>query len=1238
MDQIRDDIFGAQQFLADQAELHSKKLEGTLAPYDIQASIAAAGGLLTVPGLQANTVRLQAIAHLAVAHAGGRKTPNKQDAARWFKQVGQVFGHMEDAAEDVFVTRVYLDGVNYRVFEGLAEANGHHLQHILTALEHMPAHGSYARLRHGCRTLLQLSDLICERSGLPAYAVGQPYPLDALPVDDIPTTKTLAARVTFSESDLVDAGLDPEILGGFCLPSNRRAVGVGAHGDSNLERQPLVRFRDAIVVALPSCLGVAIRRAVIETCLRLGTDFALRQSILIAQTDELSLNPIIHSIDFPPTELPRNSQVVPSEPVEFQPGYWCQVILVTDDFVDFEKTGFARPGPSEKTNEDLMTAIDGAAAEIRARPGFKLGMTLIVLCGYGRGQALNFARPPYWMVAGLSSYDLDVLGWRHDCTVEDLMKFLLAEGTAEAMGFPTMAVNGLLARIAAAIENDGHVVPHGAMPDGSHAATILIPTNAHLPLRIEHHHRADKHVVSDYSGTTLVVRRKDGGKRSPGNVQSVYFSQQDARALRYRGVWRRGTRTWWLETAPVEERSPLYPIFEMQMVWMERLAPILAEMAPQLPDELTWKLVTPAWPRLRPSERDNPSIEELQAGIVTTVDRATATVVTEIGLPFYLGLSRPDNRSEVILLEAFAEGVLQLVAGVGIGAQELVRLAVRTDQARQLHAFAPQEFRDHVRADLPTNVVTISRFDDASQRLGLGWHGVPRPGGVVYGRDDCTAALNAITIHAEERLCEYLRQFERGALIRKVVTNHEAAAVDKINWERTSGAILDLSADPANTRSEIHEHILKANAVTYASRVILEASLCESPVDTGFEPADSDLSTMMALAMMIVNLGGYSDAIRFEGMKPELRISPAGEVQIDISFFDAIVTPVGQSFVDGAIDQNRRDYDDLLHAPESVDLEEASRGIDQKFVEAWKAEFGVSLGDFRNALEALENRLHETGKAWEMLPRPVLVQILSEHVDDSEEFVAAIEFLPRIGWKSIPESYTAQDRQPWRFRRRLAVSRRPLLRLDDTPTSLIMVAPGMIRDTFVIQLHNHHSGHYDLAAIRSSEMRAWREHIVAKNADEFEERVAERMRSLGWKAEKGVTFPRILGRKLPTDPGDIDVLAWHPDGRILLLECKDLQFAKTPSEIAKQLAKFRGKRDEKGKPDLLGKHLKRMDLAHEHAAEFQKYLKLNDIRIDGALVFANPVPMTFAADRIGHAVTLLKFADLGATFGEMGPQ
>ncbi|MFZ0930393.1 MAG: hypothetical protein WAN11_17435, partial [Syntrophobacteraceae bacterium] len=61
----------------------TSKLARVLVPYQRRKTIAIAAGLLTLPHLQANTVRLQMLAHLAAAHCAGDQEPKPDDLALW---------------------------------------------------------------------------------------------------------------------------------------------------------------------------------------------------------------------------------------------------------------------------------------------------------------------------------------------------------------------------------------------------------------------------------------------------------------------------------------------------------------------------------------------------------------------------------------------------------------------------------------------------------------------------------------------------------------------------------------------------------------------------------------------------------------------------------------------------------------------------------------------------------------------------------------------------------------------------------------------------------------------------------------------------------------------------------------------------------------------------------------------------------------------------------------------------
>jgi hypothetical protein len=107
-------------------------------------------------------------------------------------------------------------------------------------------------------------------------------------------------------------------------------------------------------------------------------------------------------------------------------------------------------------------------------------------------------------------------------------------------------------------------------------------------------------------------------------------------------------------------------------------------------------------------------------------------------------------------------------------------------------------------------------------------------------------------------------------------------------------------------------------------------------------------------------------------------------------------------------------------------------------------------------------------------------------------------------------------------------------------------------------------------------------------------------------------------------------LAWRPDvGRVLVIECKDVQLRKTYGEIAEQLADFRGEADLSGRPDYLLRHLNRVDLISRHLREVKKYLRLGvEPKVESYLVFKRPVPMKFALKRMEERVIVRLFSEL----------
>ncbi|WP_121024053.1 hypothetical protein [Litoreibacter meonggei] len=1224
------DLLAAQEAMQAASQKGVNKFAKQLVGFDRGVAAQAIGGLMLLPALQASTYRLEMLAHAVVSTCAGDKAPRQRDLSEWLAASGKAVGHHEDPAEDVFLGRVTYDGENYRVLEGLSEGGCFHLQVLLKIVENMPA--KFRELKDACQACLTLSEQMCERVGLVGFEVGAEDPIRTrVPPTDLPPVRTLSSWVTFSKAELSALGITTEALSSFVLAPEFFDVLEAYAGDSALFRKPVLCLGEHIVVALPTAIGPAIRSIVIDFCRSLGPagEQLFRMQHLSIIANQMLETPMIDSIGMSPSPLTLDP-VVPSPPVEIDPGYWVQVVIVADDLSGFEQDGLM--GTSQngaKAQIELEEAIQSARERCEGSANFKAGLTFVIFCGFGRGQMVGLPdRSDGWFVEAASAYDAEVLGWRTDFSIFDLLRFSMAELDLNSKGFEMPHVNGLLAQVGDTIRNGGHLIPHSDLPDGMPGGLIMGRTNGQLQIRVEHHQRHDRRIVCTPDGEFVAMQKEGTGARSPGGVSHLYVSMDDARNRRFRAVWIQSQRTWWVETRPRSKNviSPCYRSFEALRTWIQRIAPVLDEAIPELPDFLLWDMKIDPQPPTPSADLVPAGADDIRASIDLQCP-SPGVITTTVAPEFWLGLSNDSNIAEATLVEAFLLGALRLTGREESELASIKGRIVSSPRARQLHAFAPQDFRDHMRDTFDRRVVEISSIQDAAIRIGLGWSGVERPGGRVYGVDACTDALNKITAAAEDDLCEDLSLFSRQGLIEAAIRNHEAAAIDARRWRKTSGAIIALSDNESAVRSEIAETLFGLNGVSLACRLLIEIGLHHCPEKGGLEVGDIDLSRLMARVMMIVHLGGYSDAIQYGAMKPELRISPAGEVQIDITFFDRIMEPVGRAFTDRQVDRERMSYSVSLREPELADESQHGK-VDTDFEMAWAEEFGASFWAYRSTMDELEKLCAQQEKSWIILPRSELIALLD--TEEAPKVLEMLESVPRERWKSVPQGYDDADRQPWRFKRRLSIARRPIVRLGMDADANVLVAPGMVRESLSATVHNMYEGSYEPFRLASRKMRRWADKVSNANGTDFEEEVASKLTDLGWSVRRGIKFGEILGRHPDEDPGDIDVLAWNKAGCIMLLECKHLQFAKTASEIAKQLSKFRGEVDEKGRPDRLAKHLRRWTLARQNTETFSKFTSLKDPKIEAGLVFSNTVPMQFAVDRMREQLWTGTIEQLGA--------
>ena len=1201
-----------------------RELVRELGKLDPVATAAAVAGLLTRRELRVNWLRLECLVSLAVRHGHGRRRPNRDFLSRAFRTLATGWaGRAEDPPEDVAVARVSGKRGSFAMFTGLAEGSQGHLERFLDIVDHMPDGHPWDDIREGVYSLLKLSDEVVRRSGGVMHELGATMRRREIPPEVLDTVAEGRKAVTFDAADLSALRIRPSWLTPFVFdPDRREEMDPDPLNGTLLERYPLLADAAGVVVALPTAISAAIRRMVIETCLASGMKASLERNLTKSYGSFLRRMNLLGGLCVAPFPVRSVGAISTSSFwVEIDDGRWLQLLAWVDDLEGYRlgNIGGMNPDPVG-LGQVLMDGIRECATAVSKKGGFREGVTLLIYCGWGRGLVVALEDTPVnWRTAEVSSHDLQSLSDLPGMKPTYLWRLLDMRDEVKRRGIELLNPNGLLNLAAWARKNDEHVIPHEQLPPefGRAGPTLVaIEQNALLDLRREAALASDHQRLPGPDGTLVSVERTVS-RPVDGKYVPHYASAELSRAGVFACAVVTGVRVWWVRVNISDEDENGETIRHLQMLhhWLGEAAPVLEKRLPTLPSgTIVWTasfdgIVASFSPEERvPFEDDEPA----RVSAMLTSEVTGYTVHVGAAADFQRAYQHVSNLAERTLVRTFIAGTASL-AGADLSDDDLdaiVAEIIPGPDARNIHAMHGRGHRDYVGVRLPSGFVEISAQDSALRKLGLA--GTREGDGRITGKSECTRFLNEVVAETERNLCAALKEFARTPFLLEVVENHERAVRDGTQWRRTMRAVLALRRNSADAHRMVAEREGPRNAVLQSSRILLEAGLCECPVEGRSRVGEIDLSRLMVMANSIVTLGGWSNAIRWGAMEPSLTVSPLGDILTPSKFETDIVQPFGLASIRVRADSAAASYPRHYKASEAVPEVESS--LEPRFVAAWSEEFSLSVDRTRAMLDALD----DIGMASQVpaltLTRTKFLETLVEAGVDAADIAAFIRsfVLPaRASWFDVPDGFLPRDREAWRFRRRLSVLRRPLLDLGGDE---LLVAPGMVREAVHYVLRCFHEGSFDKSAATSAAMRSWIGESTNRRGHAFNKEVRERLEELGWKAVSDVQMTALLHKGFERNYGDVDVLAWNvATGRVLMVECKDLHFPKTLGEIAEQLADFRGGLDEDGKRDLLRKHLDRHELALQHVEAVRRYTKMTvPPVIECHVVFRHPVPVTFA--------------------------
>jgi hypothetical protein len=427
-----------------------------------------------------------------------------------------------------------------------------------------------------------------------------------------------------------------------------------------------------------------------------------------------------------------------------------------------------------------------------------------------------------------------------------------------------------------------------------------------------------------------------------------------------------------------------------------------------------------------------------------------------------------------------------------------------------------------------------------------------------------TAFLNEhVTTFLRAWLERELEKLDGAAVLRKLVEMHESLLHEVAADEKRLPVRIACFGDAASDVQRIKRRRQGATTSSIALRYLIER-LSAQPAPGTKALTHEHYDLLMALAAEVVNKGMLSDTLHGGLAHHEISILPSG--RLGISREQEAYTKATAEFVERLTTQTVAKASALATAAETIDsvpdAERPSRAArsTKDPLEALDplamAEYGFTYTQLVAACGAVIDASRSRGQDdVGDLSRSEVVLTVTTSTGLSED--AASKMLDALTLGPMADYWAgAADVYPWRFNRDRSLLVRPLVLLADEESVQARTLFGH-RSLWLAPrrwLDRHLTGRL---RARSKVMRSALAAQRDQKGSEFEFRIEAESRALGALAvRRGFTKAGTLDLKDVggEDLGDIDVLVATPTGVLVAIEAKDLETARTPNELVREVA------------------------------------------------------------------------------------
>ncbi len=1171
--------------------------------YDVADVLAKIGGLLISPENASRIGRLEIAAHAAAAVgqvAKGRRIPagalrsllnNSVISEEWFvMQEDPLGGWLTESV-------TYAGGPNI-VFPGIVSNATFILRHVLKVITLHRRPFASPHFAHRCAQLafagLRLSNAIATRAGMARGVLPIERPRDPsilVPPDE--RLNALAAAVKFSESDLrelLGPHVDPDVLSPLVIDAGSASLQQCTPHSGPLQVRPIVRCGDWLVVVAPTLLTAALRHAIV--CLAeeegLQREFAHRLNAAFWLTLKQSLLHMGLAESAGPWPGERPDLLMADGLFGFDTDKALYACLLTDDLAGYDRSTVFGEKATTNTWYSIRALFERVHADLGKlpRPPAEL-VCLLIMAGVGRawfvGAGEKGEELPYELLTlGLAELETISLLEGHD----ELFLWRFARDSRrarekfEVFSFGTLNEYGMYRQL----EYSYYLSDDAA---GGH---LTLDVSWEGDLQREVLETIDPHGVFSWDRRHIAeVVTAHGTREAPVYMQRAAPDERVALVVEGYAV-----PIWVIGESPLDEKQrPDYSTIAMLAdaitYWLWQFTPSLHNWFNSAFGDASDVVVIhlKAGETLELHSDDLPAQAQARAYEISASSSERALFVVFFAAINVL-LDGPTNAGEKVLMQSLLRALRDMAPAPARAALADSDIADVVDRCSQP---ATKKKMLVMRADAEPMIDRrgvpsgrkVSSSDESILLDDLGEYLRAQKGmseGTVPDSDR-VPLLNTVVGFYFERLKARLSALRPDGLLEWLVRQHEAILRETAFWK----LVLPTRLACYETETSLVEKWTKERGelakAALAARFVIEVVTATPP--SGVGPVSySAYDEVVAVAGEIITRGFDSDVIHYGLEDAQLSILRSGRLGRAFDEYDkahrAFMAAFSTADVSGAQGRFHRhgERDDVNSETDLSEVEAAAR-----------EEFGHPLTDIGKHWKTASALAAEASPGVMRMPKADFAVLLAERLSWSPErttdIVDRFSLVPRPDFLSPPTPYRREDVYPWRYTREYSYVRRPFLTVVEGGREDIIIGPRHVHQAWRYLAHLCMDGRLQPASKRMQRLVG---ELNKRRGEAFNDSVADRIAvNARLIVRRRVKKVKAAGGTLRL-PGnsDIDVLVVDRGRRtVWLIECKDLALARTPREMAQELAAvFKGSERSRS---TVEKHIERAEWARKHLRE-----------------------------------------------------